>query len=343
MGLCASSGNGPVRLLLCGPAGVGKSTLFRQVKLLRTSGFSDEELAVGSVAIRTAVKAALKFLLANPEVQALLDRDLVATSLETIDKITDVEANPGALLHIANQVWGQRDIQDALSSYLTRDSAEKDSACDEVANNEWLEFWLDEAERILGPNYEPTPADMLKLRRATDGAQEIAFEVDDVPVVLIDVGGQASQRKFWDLEIEKGVGGMIFMVALSDYDKKEDGENKLRAAFALLNETLRSNDGALSKVPVCLMMNKVDLFQKKIKRKPKFYRYIKQCPKKHTSVDDILEWLECELIEGDSIVKAAHAKLEAFPTCAADTQMAEKMVRKTFNAILSQAVADFTG
>ena len=166
MGLCASSGNGPVRLLLCGPAGVGKSTLFRQVKLLRTSGFSDEELAVGSVAIRSSVKAALEFLLNNKEVQGLLDPDLVATSLETMATITDVEAQPEALLHIANQVWGQRDIQDALSAYLTRDSAEKDSACDQVANNEWLEFWLDEAGRILGPNYEPTPADMLKLRRA---------------------------------------------------------------------------------------------------------------------------------------------------------------------------------
>ena len=78
-----------------------------------------------------------------------------------------------------------------------------------LSSNEWLQFWLDNAERVLAPGYVPTSEDMLKLRRPTAGMAELPFTVNlhdtDMDFVLVDVGGQTHEMKTWGHELEKPV------------------------------------------------------------------------------------------------------------------------------------------
>ena len=79
MGLCGSSGAAggpPTRLLIIGPGGTGKSTLFKQVKLKHGEGFSEEELRVGTSAVRTLLLDTLRVLTRNETVQNALGDDV---------------------------------------------------------------------------------------------------------------------------------------------------------------------------------------------------------------------------------------------------------------------------
>ena len=75
MGLCGSSvaNSGPAtRLIIIGPGGTGKSTLFKQGKLHHGDGFSEDELRVGKSVVRTLLLDTLRVLSRNQTVQATM-------------------------------------------------------------------------------------------------------------------------------------------------------------------------------------------------------------------------------------------------------------------------------
>ena len=70
MGAGGSAGRTPSRLLLLGPGGAGKSTLFRQIKLRYAKGFTEDELAKGASTIRMALLLSLRMLIRH---EAIVD------------------------------------------------------------------------------------------------------------------------------------------------------------------------------------------------------------------------------------------------------------------------------
>ena len=58
----------PSRLVLLGPGGAGKSTLFKQIRLRYAKGFTDAELAVGASAVRAGLLLTLRLLVRHDAV-----------------------------------------------------------------------------------------------------------------------------------------------------------------------------------------------------------------------------------------------------------------------------------
>ena len=157
-----------------------------------------------------------------------------------------------------------------------------------LGGNEWVQFWIDEARRVLAPAYVPTPADMLKLRRPTSGVAELPFvmPVGGRPeaMVLVDVGGQTHEMKTWEAELlAPNLKGVIFMLSLADFDRRKGdaGGAGLLDEFALLDAVLDANP-ALQTLPLAIMLNKRDLFQAKLRSKAfkgRFHHFVKACPR----------------------------------------------------------------
>ena len=377
MGGCASAAvKEPTRVVLIGPSGVGKSTLLKQIKLLHARGFDAEELRRGAASIHRMLLDTLQVLLRNNVVQAAIGDAGIDACEAGMGAFTNIDGSAderAALLALIRAHWQGDAVRDALERL--RHDADHDGW---LRSNEWLQWWLDEAARVLGPNYEATPDDMLRLRRPTSGAHELPFTMAgpdgrDHDFVLVDMGGQVHEMKTWAAELEKpSVGGAVFMCSLADFDRTpannswasswsvmrrdthqdlNSTDDKLRARPNLLEHALRMLNGtlagcpALQRVPLVVMLNKSDLFDDRIASgASKFYKYFPRCPKKVARKPcKARTWLAKQVeapTERNAYLTSPHSQqVSCFATCAIHTDQAQVMVERIMASILSGAVS----
>ena len=323
--------------------------------LLALQGFSARELKKGAEAVRALVLSTLRVLTKVPVVQAALGDAAVDASDEALLDMTDVEA-PEQLATLRELVvahWRTDGVAAVLEALRTS----SDSAA-YLGSNEWIQFWLDEAGRVLSPGYVPTDEDMLKLRRPTSGAMELPFTMGGSDFVLVDVGGQTHEMRTWMHELDKNVQGVIMFVSLADFDKtggaalgsalgdrsaggKTQKPSELAAGFCMLNEVLLATP-ALEKIPIVVVLNKMDLFDQRIRSKAsKFYKFFADCPKDVARKPKAARlWLADRITNHSDFFPAPHAEMACFCTCATDTSMAETMIDNVINAVLGQLVMD---
>ena len=371
MGLCGSKVKGaPARLLLLGASGVGKSTLFKQIKMLHARGFSSEELADGAACIRRMMLDTLRVLLRNTSVQdAMGDAGIDACDRAMGDMafIDESEEERAQLLALIRAHWRTTAVAAALEA-LRRGSDHGGW----LRSNEWLQWWIEEADRVLAPAYEATPEDMLKLRRSTSGAVELPFAVNvdgkDCEFVLVDMGGQVHEMKHWADELaQPNVGGVIFLASLADFDRspqknswasswsimhsdskslklasgKRQKPSLLFNELKLLNDLLRGNP-FLQRIPLVVMLNKSDLFDQRVAAGAKFYRHFVDCPKKVArKPHEARRWLARQIETTENFIKAPHAQMACFTSCATDMNNAKRMVEEVLNAVTAENVQNF--
>jgi len=85
---------------------------------------------------------------------------------------------------------------------------------------------------------------------------------------MVDVGGQRSERRKW-IHCFDCVTAILFCAALSDYDqtlREDNSQNRMAEAILLFDEVVNST--WFKENSVILFLNKVDLFDEKIKSVP---------------------------------------------------------------------------
>lgn len=63
--------------------------------------------------------------------------------------------------------------------------------------NDNAEYFIEHLERIAAEEYEPTEQDILRTRVKTVGIVEREFEMQDLRLSMVDVGGQRNERRKW--------------------------------------------------------------------------------------------------------------------------------------------------
>jgi GTPase SAR1 family protein len=89
--------------------------------------------------------------------------------------------------------------------------------------------------------------------------------INGVEFDLFDVGGQRNQRRKW-IHCFSDVTSVIFVAAISEYDQvlfEDERVNRLEEAIKLYDHIC--NTSYFEKCPIMLFLNKVDLFEEKIK------------------------------------------------------------------------------
>lgn len=261
------------KLLLLGAGESGKSTIFKQIKLLFQTGFDETELRSYTSVIHANVYQTIKILFDGAD-------ELAQNETESSKYVVSLD----------NKVIGEKlsEIGSKLGyPHLTKEIAQdiealwKDAAIQETYARgnilqvpDCAQYFMENLERLSEADYIPTKEDVLCSRVRTSGVAEIQFS----PVGenrksgevyrLFDVGGQRNERRKW-IHLFEGVTAVIFCAAISEYDQtlfEDDTKNRMMETKELFDWVLKQE--CFEKTSFMLFLNKFDIFEKKVQNVP---------------------------------------------------------------------------
>lgn len=243
-----------VKLLLLGAGESGKSTIFKQMKVIYGKNFTSEERKMMLPTIYSNILSACKIL-----IEQAINLDLVgeikAMDAFKILKETDENAPiDTALGDTIKEFWADDGIQkvwDRRAEYQIVES---------------VEYYFDRLDKIKAASYLPDKDDILYSRVRTTGIVTESYVINGTTFEMYDVGGQRNERKKW-IHCFEGVTAIIFVAALSEYDQKlfeDTSSNRMVEALDLFESIC--NNVFFRDSSIILFLNKRDLFTAKIER-----------------------------------------------------------------------------
>jgi len=246
-----------IKLLLLGAGESGKSTIFKQMKILYGVGFNQEDLKAAVPVIYSNVISSMQSLIKATQDFGIED----GVSAKTKDDMAfvmglnpDEDTVEGKTGECIRDLWREPAIQaayDMRSKFQLNDSAA---------------YYFDKITAISAPGYVANMDDLLKSRVRTSGIVEEAYKIGGVDFVMYDVGGQRNERKKW-IHCFDDVTAVIFVASLSEYDQvlyEDNTVNRMEEAVTLFSDI--ANSRWFKSTAMILFLNKRDLFAQKIRR-----------------------------------------------------------------------------
>jgi len=250
-----------IKLLLLGAGESGKSTIFKQMRILYGDGYDENSRkATAPVIISNLIGGSHTILenceitghpLQDPAAQEAAKAILAMTNLSRFDD--EVHKNISIL-------WNDPDY---LATYDDRSKFQLFDTYADFAKyacrrgtKEGEGRWGD-----VDGDWIPSVADTLKARVRTSGIVEENYKIDGVAFQMYDVGGQRNERKKWIHCFDK-VTAIIFVGAISEYDQvlyEDKTQNRLLEAIELFEEICNSK--WFINTSMILFLNKRDLFE----------------------------------------------------------------------------------
>jgi len=270
------------KLLLLGAGGSGKSTVFRQVKILYGGGYNNDERKGLAITIHQNIVMSLKKMLGKmkmcnidfAESQKVLcgEKEELATDLRTrmLDVSDDgpydkdnAEPSISQLKDLIAALWSTEQVKD-MWVQRSRYQLPSDS----------VDYFFNNIKTIMVKNYFPDETALLHCRIHSTGVKSETFTMrheasgeskkqTTIDFRLLDVGGQRSERKKW-VRCFENVTAVLYVVAISEYDQLcyEDNEtNRVSEALDLFEDI--ANSEWFADIDIILFLNKKDLLVKK--------------------------------------------------------------------------------
>ncbi|KAM7507413.1 hypothetical protein LguiA_017866 [Lonicera macranthoides] len=261
------------KLLLLGAGESGKSTIFKQIKVLFQTGFDEAELKSYISVIHANVYQTIKILYDGAKELAQNEADsskyvLSDDNKEIGEKLSDIGGRldyPHLTKELAQEIetlWKDAAIQETCSRG------------NELQVPDCAHYFMENLQRLSAVNYVPTKDDVLYARVRTTGVVEIQFspvgehKKSGEVYRLFDVGGQRNERRKW-IHLFEGVTAVIFCAAISEYDQtlfEDESKNRMMETKELFEWVLKQQ--CFKKTSFMLFLNKFDIFEKKVLKVP---------------------------------------------------------------------------
>lgn len=286
-----------VKLLLLGAGESGKSTIFKQMRILHGSPPTEDDQKMYGVIVRSNIITALKKLcglLKSSNMESQLSSepkadndngtgmtpkqayDVIMAHIVEGDEAQDIEmpataeqdwvgysarAKPGpnhdAKLFL--KYW--REIKTLWESRTMKEVWNMRAAVNVIDGHK---DYLQDIVRIASPQFRPTQQDILLARVKTTQVIMERYRIDDIDFEMFDVGGQRSERRKW-IDYFDNVDAVIFVAALSEFDQslaEAKRTNRMSEALELFRSVC--NNRAFANTSIMLFLNKKDIFAEKI-------------------------------------------------------------------------------
>jgi len=245
-----------VKLLILGAGESGKSTIFKQMKIIHLNGFTDEDRLGFKATIYNNTIGSMRVLVSACQE---LEVDVEDRHKDIVDRIYSGDN------YFQGQITQQiaNDIESLWTDKGIRAVYERSA---EFQLNDSAAYFFENVKRMASPDYIPSDQDILRSRAKTTGIVEASFKIESVTFRMIDVGGQRSERKKW-LHCFQDVTCTIFCVATPEYDLKlyeDDITNRMHESIRLFREIC--NNKWFVDTSMILFLNKDDIFQDKIRK-----------------------------------------------------------------------------
>jgi len=290
---------GKVKLLLLGAGESGKSTVFKQMRILYGSPRNDDDLRMYGVAVRSNIIVAVRKLasyLRQLGLEGLLDAEsMAATAADRMDAsgMTPRQAYDEVIAYLVDNT-----AEESAAPQASNDWVGQSARAGLAANNDAKQFlqhveairilwqcapmkrvwakraainvidshkeYLQDLTRIASPDYIPTQQDILLARIRTTQIIMERYRIDGIDFEMYDVGGQRSERRKW-IDCFDHVDAVIFVAALSEYDQtlaEAKRTNRMVEALELFRSVC--NNAAFANTSIMLFLNKKDIFAEKI-------------------------------------------------------------------------------
>ena len=285
---------GKVKLLLLGAGESGKSTIFKQMRILYGSPRDDDDLRMYGVVVRSNVVVAVRKLcthLRNLGLEEALDAEEKADAAdpsglsvreaydEVIAFLVDNTSTDEFDLEVEDWVGNSARAGVAANNdaklFLKHVAAIRVLWQSQTMKDVWAKRasinvidahkdYLNDLTRISSREYKPTTQDILLARVRTTQVIMERYRIDGIEFEMYDVGGQRSERRKW-IDCFDHIDAVIFVAGLSEYDQNlAEAKRTNRMVEAL--ELFRSvcNNRAFAETSIMLFLNKKDIFAEKI-------------------------------------------------------------------------------
>jgi GTPase SAR1 family protein len=209
-----------IKLLLLGAGESGKSTIFKQMKVIYGKTFTDDERRQQLPTIYSNVITAMK-VLCEQAVTFNLVSSVVAQKafalVRGLDENSTIDLDIGDAI---KALWSDPGMQEVWKRRA------------EFQVIESVTYYFDRIDVIKQPDYLPDKDDILFSRVRTSGIVTESYDIDGTTFEMYDVGGQRNERKKW-IHCFEDVTAIIFVAALSEYDQKlfEDASANRMVSF----------------------------------------------------------------------------------------------------------------
>eukprot|EP00526_Cylindrotheca_closterium_P009617 CAMPEP_0113626446 /NCGR_PEP_ID=MMETSP0017_2-20120614/13677_1 /TAXON_ID=2856 /ORGANISM="Cylindrotheca closterium" /LENGTH=420 /DNA_ID=CAMNT_0000536627 /DNA_START=60 /DNA_END=1322 /DNA_ORIENTATION=- /assembly_acc=CAM_ASM_000147 len=357
-----------VKLLLLGAGESGKSTIFKQMRIIYGTPRSEDDLRMYGVVVRSNVVTAVRKLcqlLKSLDVESQLAGESAADPEDTMSPNEayellrahlidgngpplEEETNGGAdwVGHSARaglgpnndaklflQLW--RPIKILWESRTLKEVWQKRAQVNIIDGHK---DYLQDVSRIASSSFKPTTQDILLARVKTTQVVMERYRIDGIEFEMYDVGGQRSERRKW-LDCFDNVDAVLFVAALSEYDQKlaeARRTNRMIEALELFRSVCNNRAFSNSQTSIMLFLNKKDVFAEKIlysdiAAQPEFKDYAGP-PRdfNHGVLYFIQRFKEC-LISDEQEFKDSFIHV----TCATDTNNMEFVLDSTRTIIMT--------
>ncbi|CAM9683036.1 unnamed protein product [Scytosiphon promiscuus] len=244
-----------IKLLLLGPGESGKSTIFRQMKLIY-GVISEEDRASLTPVVYANTISTIKMVIKKASSYGF---DQQVADQESLAMVRDMEDQAPIDLRVGQAItalWKDPMVQktwDRRSEYQVIES---------------MKYFLDSMSRIMQPEYVATPQDILHIRIRSSGIVVDKYSIDGTTFEMYDVGGQRNERKKW-IHCFDNVTAVIYVAALSEYNQgmfEDANTNRMTEAINLFQGIC--GNAYFKGSGIILLLNKKDLFAEKLATNP---------------------------------------------------------------------------
>jgi len=250
------------KILLLGSGESGKSTIFKQLKVIYGNGFTESELKGFIPEMKeNMMEGMLSILKASERFDVTYDKsqgDFIQTLLDYYEDDDVVDINKIFTTDFANK------LKKLWNTDQTKKILENRNQLQLFDSVDYLFAKIDEIKEL---DFMPSIQDVLTTRVKTTGISRLNFKIENKPFEMIDVGGQRNERKKWS-SCFTGVSIVLYVVSLAEYDLKcyEDDETLRIEESLRLFKGIVNNMKFFSQTPIVLIFNKTDIFAEKIKK-----------------------------------------------------------------------------
>lgn len=245
-----------VKVLLLGSGDSGKSTILKQMRLIHSVPFSSQEIESYRQLVFNNITHGLKYLLDAMDDMGLEVQEENAsyvTLVEEAQDLRDGQSFPIEYHEPLRKLWEDPNVQKCWERG------------NEAALPENLIYFFSDLDRLFDPSYVPLEQDIVHTRARTIGITETIFHLREHEMLMVDVGGQKSERRKW-IHCFQDVTSILFLVSLSGYDQcliEDKDANQMQDAMTIWDSICHSQ--WFKQTSIILFLNKDDLFQIKIK------------------------------------------------------------------------------
>lgn len=244
-----------VKVLLLGSGDSGKSTILKQMRLIHKVPFSSQEIESYRQLVFDNITRGFKYLLDAMEDMELKVAEENIPHIDMVENARDIrdgEPFPEEYLGPLRSLWEDPGVQKAWERG------------NEAALPENLLYFFSSLDRLFEPTYHPSEQDIIHCRARTIGITETTFQLKDHEMLMVDVGGQKSERRKW-IHCFQDVTSILFLVSLSGYDQclvEDKDANQMQDAMTIWDSICHSQ--WFKQTSIILFLNKNDLFERKI-------------------------------------------------------------------------------